>query len=267
MTPMKNSSIKKIRFALGFAVAIALPSCLENETTITLNKDGSGTIIEETVLATDMLAMMTQFSPPGTPDPFTDMFSDAKSKAKASKLGTGVEFVKTEMVRRGGKKGARVEYKFTDINNIEVNATDALEQLEEPGSGTPKQDQAVKFIYTGGELKITTPPTDFEGMPIPDTDAAEQDPQAEMMSGMIKDTQVTMKLVIADGIAETNATHREGDTITLIDVEVGKMLSQKSKLKAIAETAKTDVEAAELEFSKLRGVKVETQNEVTVKVK
>ena len=266
---MKTSFIRTVRFALGVALAIALPSCLQNETTITLNKDGSGTIIEETVLTAEMLAMMTQFAQPGAPDPVAEMFSEEKAKEKAPKLGEGVEFVKSEMVEREGKKGARVEYKFADINKVKVSAGDAMEQLgDQMPEGEQKKDEAVKFSYADGKLKITTPPTDFDDMAMPGGDGAEQTPQMEeMMTNMLKDMRVTMKLVVADGIAETNATHREGDAITLIDVEVGKMIAQKDKLKAISETAKTDKEAAKAEFSKLEGVKVETNDEVTVTVK
>jgi hypothetical protein len=38
-------------WALGIIAALALPSYLQNETTITLNKDGSGTVVEESFLS------------------------------------------------------------------------------------------------------------------------------------------------------------------------------------------------------------------------
>lgn len=48
--------------ALGILAALTLPCCLQNETMITLNKDGSGTVVEETFLGSKMLEMMTQFA-------------------------------------------------------------------------------------------------------------------------------------------------------------------------------------------------------------
>lgn len=146
-----------MRWALGLLAALALPSCLQNETTVTLNKDGSGTVVEETFLGAKMLEMMTQFAQPGAPDPVAEMFSEDKAKAKIAKMGEGVE--------------------------------------------------------------------------------------------------------------STNATYTEGDTITLFDVQVGKMFAQKDELKKIGETSKTDMDAAKAAFAKLDGIKVETKRDVTVTLK
>ena len=40
--------------------ALALPSCLQQATTIHLNKDGSGTLVEETTLGAQASAMLEQ---------------------------------------------------------------------------------------------------------------------------------------------------------------------------------------------------------------
>lgn len=265
---MRNRFMKTAKFALGLIAALALPSCLQNETTITLNKDGSGTIVEETVLGAQMMAMMTQFAQPGQPDPVAEMFKEDKAKAKAAKLGEGVEYVKTEMIDKEGKKGARMHYKFADINKISVSPGDAVEDMNEgepPAEGADKKE-AVKFAYADGKLKVIVPPADFGDMSMDDAEGA--DPQQEaMMKQMMADMRLTMKLVIADGISESNASFVHGNAITLFDVQVGKMFEHKDALKKIAETAKTDKEAAKAEFAKLEGIKMETKEDVTVTVK
>ena len=51
--------MKKLLLAATSAlIALALPGCLQNETTIHLNKDGSGTLVEETKLGAQMLAYL-----------------------------------------------------------------------------------------------------------------------------------------------------------------------------------------------------------------
>lgn len=264
---MKTCFIRKLKFALGLALAITLPSCLQNETTINLNKDGSGTIVEETTLGEQMLQMMTQFAQPGQPDPVAEMFSEDKAKEKATSMGEGVEYVKTVMIDENGKKGARVHYKFADINNIKVSPGSALEDL---GDGAPveeeKKDDSVKFKYADGKLSIIVPPTDFDDMAMPGQE--DQPAEAEaMMTQMLADMRLTMKLNIPDGIEETNASHVDGNTITLFDMQVGKVVAQKDALNKISETAKTDVDAAKEAFGKLEGVKVETKEDVTVTLK
>ena len=55
--------MKKTLLAMASAlISLVLPGCFQNETTIHLNKDGSGTLVEETRLGGQMLAMMEQMS-------------------------------------------------------------------------------------------------------------------------------------------------------------------------------------------------------------
>lgn len=265
---MKKRLMKTAKLALGLFAAFALPSCLQNETTITLNKDGSGTIVEQTILGEQMMAMMTQFAQPGQPDPVAEMFKEDKAKAKVAKLGEGVEYVKTEIIDEDGKKGARIHYKFADINKLSVNPGDAVDDIQAEGSPAEedKKDEFVRFAYADGKLKIIVPPTDFDEMSMGDEEGA--DPQQEaMMKQMITDMRITIQLVVADGIAASNASHVEGDTVTLFDVQVGKMIEQKDALKKISETAKTDMDAAKAAFAKLDGIKIETKNDATVTIK
>jgi hypothetical protein len=268
---MRNKLKTRMKWALGFLAALALPSCLQNETTITLNKDGSGTVVEETFLGAKMLEMMTQFAQPGQPDPVAEMFSEDKAKAKIVAMGEGVEYVKTEMIDKDGRKGARMHYKFADINKLKVNPSGAVEGLSDqaPGGEEEKDDgkENVRFSYADGKLKIITPPTDFDDMGLPDDEGAENPEMEAMMTEMMADMRLTLKLKIADGIGTTNATFAEGDTITLFDVQVGKMFAQKDELKKIGETGKTDKEAAKAAFAQLDGIKVETKEDVTVTIK
>lgn len=258
-----------MKWALGIFAALALPSCLQNETTITLNKDGSGTVVEETFLGAKMIEMMTQFAQPGQPDPVAEMFSEEKAKGKIAKMGEGVEFVKTEMIDKDGKKGARVHYKFADINKLKVSPSGAIDGMnqEAPAEGEKEEEkETVKFTYADGKLKVITPPTNFDELNM--GDEGEENPEMEaMMKEMMADMRLTLKLKAAGGIESTNATFAEGDTITLIDVQVAKMLSQKGELKKISETAKTDKEAAKAAFAKLEGIKIEMKDDVTVTLK
>jgi hypothetical protein len=261
---MNQKILKTAKPFLGLFAALALPGCLQNETTITLNKDGSGTIVEETMLGAQMMAMMTQFAQPGQPDPVEEMFKEEKAKAKTAKLGEGVEYVKTEMISKDGVKGARVHYKFADINKVKVSPGDAVGE-DDAEAQAGEKDEPVKFAYADGKLRIIVPPTDFDDMKLGGDE--EGGAEAAQMKQMLADMRLAVKLVVADGIAETNASHVDGNTLTLFDVQVGKMLAQEDAIKKIAETAKTDKEAAMTAFGNLDGIKIETKQDVTVTIK
>lgn len=270
LSSMKNITIRMMRLTLGLAALLAFSGCLQNETTITLNKDGSGTVVEETFLGAKMLEMITQFAQPGQPDPVEEMFSEEKAKAKTAKMGEGVGYVKTEVIDQDGKKGARTHYKFADINKLKINPSGAVDDMNKNAPGEEKKgaekDETFGFTYADGKLKVITPPVDFEDMDMGGKGAENPEMEA-MMTEMLADMRLTLKLKVAGGIESTNATFTEGDTVTLFDVAVGKMLAQKDELKKIGETAKTDKDLAEAAFSKLDGIKIELKEDVTVTLK
>ncbi len=264
---MKSSLLKYLKLSLALFLPLLASSCLQTETTINLNKDGSGTIVEETILGAKMIEMMGQFAQPGQPDPIQEMFSDEKSKAKVGKMGEGVEFVKVEMINEGGKKGGRVHYKFADINKLNLNPAGGLEAMNDGEDQDPvKPEELVKFKYADGKLSLITPPTKFDDLNM--DEAGGENPEMEaMMKQMMADMRMALKINFPGGIEKTNATFVDGNTVTVMDLQVGKMFDQKDALKKITETAKTDKHAAQEAFSKLDGIKVETKEDVSITLK
>ncbi len=266
---MKHSFRKYLKLSFALCLSLFASSCLQTETTVNLNKDGSGTIVEQTILGEQMLAMMTQFAQPGQPDPIQEMFSEDKSKAKVGKMGEGVEFVKVEMINEGGKKGGRVHYKFADINKLNINPAGGLEAMndgEEEPEAEVKPDDFVKFKYADGKLSLITPPTNFDDLNM--DDAGAENPEMEAMAKqMMADMRMALKINFPGGIDKTNATFVDGNTVTVMDLQVGKMFDQKDAMKKISETAKTDKQAAQEAFSKLDGIKIETKQDVSISLK
>jgi hypothetical protein len=272
--------MKKSLLALASAlVTLVLPGCFQSETTIHLNKDGSGTLVEETRLGAQMLAMMDQMAGLGggdaQEDPVKQMFSADKAKARASQLGEGVVFEKSEAVNANGAKGARVTYRFKDINTLKVSSEDSMKNLSPMGAQAPAAQKTVpiSFTYADGKLTIKMPqPAKADA---PEAPAAEDpakpdldNPEMEaMMKQMFADMKMSLKVVIEPGIAESNATHQDGNTITLMDMELGKLLENADTLKKLAKVDQKNPAAAMDALKGIEGVKVEAQKEITVKVK
>ncbi|MCW1922254.1 hypothetical protein OKA05_06795 [Luteolibacter arcticus] len=267
---------------LGAALlALFTSSCLEHTSTIKLNKDGSGTITEETLFSAEASAKMAEM-PAGGENP-AGKFSDEKKAAEtAAKMGEGVTVEKTENVKKDGRIGGRVVYKFKDINKVKFNFGDAMSDAgkdmgppgdaPDAGEADKPKSKPITFTYKDGVLTLVNPEAkadakkaDGEKGAAPDK---ETDPQAmAMMQQMFKDMRMSLHLEIVDGIAETNASHVEGNVVTLIDLPFGKLIADPEnmkKLEAMKDASPADAAAA---FKDIPGLKIETKEEITVKVK
>ena len=270
--------MKRLLLAISSAVvALVLPGCLQSETTITLNKDGSGTLVEQTTLGPQIMAMLSQFAALGgdpDADPLDEIFSEEKARAKAASLGEGVTFEKSEPVGAGPNKGARVTYAFADINKLKVTPGDTMKDISPVPGQAPAAAADVKpstCNYADGTLTIVNPDPekpDLAGVPadaeVPDIAG---NPEMEaMMKEMLADMKVSFKIVAPAGIEETNATHRDGNTITLMEMEMGKLLEKPETFKKLAAVDQKDPAAAMEALKGLEGVKMEAKPKITVKL-
>lgn len=282
-------TMKKLLLAATSAlIALALPGCLQNETTIHLNKDGSGTVVEETLLGAQMLAMIDQmaagFGGGGgaekpKDDPIKQMLSEDKAKKRAAEMGDGVTFVKAEPLEKNGAKGARTTYAFKDISKLKVSTGDGMNTMPKMGpmgdapEPAAKKKQPIGFAFANGKLTIKMPEPEkpaaaeapaAEGQPKPDMN----NPEAQaMMKQMMGDMKMSLKIVCDSGIAETTASNKEGNTITLFEMDMGKLMENPETFKKLGEVDQKDPTAAMEAMKNLKGVKIETKKEVTVTLK
>lgn len=261
---------------LSLLAAGSLSSCFQSETIVRLNKDGSGTLTEETVFgakAIEMLAQLAAFGGDAAKDPLAEMVSEDKAKARAATLGEGVTFEKVEPTAKDGGKGAKVTYRFADINKLKISPDEAakgsIPQMPgQPAPATPKSEP-ILFNYEGGKLsvKIPQPKNDEvpagEAPPVQEIGAEEEKQMKELFAGM----RVSVKVVIEPGISASNATYVEDNTITLVDMDFGKMMEKPGALQKMASMGRGNPEKAMEEMKKLDGVKVETKPEVEVTLK
>lgn len=259
---------------LGIALALLLPSCIENETEITLKKDGSGTITEKMVLSAQMVGMMEMAAAQGgqAENPLADMKDEAKAKAKAKEYGEGVTFVKAEEIKNdAGGKGVIVTYKFTDINKLSLNPASGLGDMAPQGADleVPEDEEKVTFNYADGKLTMTFPqPDKNEGEEAAGGANEQIPPEMEaQMKQMLKGMKMSAKVTIADGIAESNATYQDGNTITLFEMDMDEILKNPDGLKTLQKLDGLDPDEAAEALTKIKGAKGETKEKVTVTVK
>ncbi len=264
--------------------SLVLTGCFQSETTIHLNKDGSGKLIEETRLGGQMRAMFDQMAALGgdekaKEDPTKAMFSEDKAKARAAEIGEGVTFEKQELLTANGSKGNRVTYTFKDINKLKISAGDSMKTLGEmPGAEAAAAEKAepVKFTYVDNQLTIQLPSPKTPEVPASggalaaDAEAAKPDmesPEAmAMMKQMCGDMKMSLKIVVESGIAETDATHQNGNTLTLMEMNMGKLVENAEAMKKLSKMNQKDPAATMKALEGIDGIKMETKEKVTVKL-
>lgn len=269
-------------------LALLTSSCLEHSATIRLNKDGSGTIIEETLFSAEASAMMAQMPAGDGQDPLAQFADADKAAAAAKKMGEGVTVEKAEKIDKDGRKGGRVTYKFKDINRVKFTfgqaMSDAGKEMGPPGAPGDAPDEGdagklenkpITFTYKDGTLTLVNPelkkeakkPAAGKGGDAPD-DAEEPDAQAlAMMQGMFKDMRMALKIEIADGIAETDASHVKDGTVTLMDVAFGKLIADPANMKKLGSMQDSTPAEMAAAFKGVDGLEIETKEKITVKVK
>lgn len=275
---MKTTKLLKRAFVAVAALAatLVLPGCLQNETVIHLNKDGSGTLVEETTFGPQVLDMIAQMAAlGGGGDPLADLVSEEKAKARAATLGDGVTLEKVEAVDAGGKKGGRVTYRFADINTLKISpdsaVKNAMPEMPMAPPGGVEKAAPITFSYADGKLTMKMPEPEKVEVPAGEAPAeGEEESMGEqevmIMKQMMGDMKISFAIVIEPGIAETNASHVEGNRITLMEMEMGKLMEDAESLKKLTRLNKQDPDAALREMKEVKGVKMENQREVTVVV-
>ncbi len=266
-------------FACAALLALFTSSCLEHTATIRLNKDGSGSITEETLLSEEVTAMMAQMAAVGGGEEPGAKFADAEKAAdSAKKMGEGVTVEKVEKLDKDGRKGGRVTYAFKDINQVKFyhgdTMADAGKEMAPPGGAAKAENKPMRFKYEGGVLTLINPEqkpagdaTKPEKGDAPD-DAAEADPQQlAMAQQMLKDLKMTVQVEIPGGIDETDASYVKGDTITLVEMPFGKLISDPAKLKQLEGMKDSNPAEIAAAFKDVEGMKIETKDSVTVKLK
>ncbi|MES2997052.1 MAG: hypothetical protein V4733_09615 [Verrucomicrobiota bacterium] len=258
--------------AASLVCATLLPSCLQHETTINLKTNGSGTLVEETRFGAQMVAMLSQMPAGETgKDPFAEMFSEEKAKARTAKLGDGVTFEKIEKIDANGAKGVRIIYKFADINKLQISPGSGMSDLnpEAQPAGQPKP-QPIRFKLEGDDLTVEMPKPQKSDKP---ADAKPKDPDADnpqaeaMAKQMMSDMKVSLKIVAVDGIDETNATHRDGATVTLMEMDMGKILNQPGAFKKLQNADDEDPAATMAVLKGIDGMKFETKEKIVIDLK
>ncbi len=259
------------------AVTLLLSSCYELDAVLVINKDGSGFAEETILMSAQMRAMMaSNLDDAAFSEGSNRIFPTSKKKAteKAAEMGEGVT-VKSyeEIMSPDGREGVKIVYAFKDVNKLKYEPGDMKED---------KRD--LSFAFSGGTLTITQKHDKNDAKPEVNGEDATPKPTPEQVEQMIAHMKQMMaqkkpmmscmkmsfKVKAANGIASTDATHVDGSTVTLVDINFDKVLATPDGMKKYAANSVNEdmslADAAEA-LKGVDGVKIEGKETVTIKLK
>jgi hypothetical protein len=271
--------MKKIytRLFLFIFIAVFFSGCLEVNTTIHLNKDGSGTLEESVLMSSQVIQMISAFtssfdSVSADTNKF-NLFDEDKLIADTAKYGSGIKYISGKAVKENGKQGYNAIYSFEDINKLRINQNpNSKIDMEGVEFEEDSSKEFLKFKFIPGSpslLTIKTPLSknkDISGEDVSNQDTLSSDFQGmDEFLNLMKDMRISLKLDINGNITETNATYVNGSEITLFDMDFHDLFANPEKLKMFKKQNPKDIEEVKKIMKDIPGIKVEMNNEVNVR--
>jgi len=261
---------------------ILLSGCFEVSTLIKVKKDGSGTI-EEIVLFNEgmMSGMMSGFGMDAeeeAKEQENSYYDEEKLKKDIAKYGENVSYVSSKPLEKNGKVGYEVIYAFEDITKLTVNenpAGSAMASNPMMGAMGDASSEDLSFEFKKGktsELIVKFPKLQEElkeaEEDIPEEiEDIEMDPsEMEMMKAMFAGMKFSMKFEFEGKITKTNATNKDGSTITFVEMDFDEILKDVDNFKKL-NIMKENQEDMKKIMKDFPGVKIEMNEELQVQFK
>jgi hypothetical protein len=183
-------------------------------------------------------------------------------------MGPGVRFVGAEAHEKNGFTGYIATYHFDDVSQLRLNQNPGEDA---PGDGSDRDtvEEIITFSFKRGsssELIIHMPESDFDASPPePDeVDSAEMDEFMEVFDEIYKDMRLAMRIVVDGRITRTNAAYREGNSVTLMEIDFSQFASNMDLMRELARSQPDSIEGLKKLIDTVPGVKAELNEEVTV---
>ena len=253
--------MRAVRLLLVLAAAMSLTACLNSTTLVKLKPDGSGTVEQTTLIN---MAALKGMSGAQSPAP---MSNREELERTAAKMGKGVRLLSTEPIKgAGGFEGTKAIFSFDDINQVEIS--------QDPNMGGDlraggKSESPVKFNFTrnAGSSTLTINIADRPGAK---PESASAPPPSEMpdltnpmIMGMIKSMfqgfKINIDLEVVGSIVKTNAEYVAGPRITMLEMDMGALLADEAKLKALQGKVSPDASFSDIKpyLKDIKGIKID----------
>lgn len=268
-----------LRRLLSLALVAGLVvGCVNMSSTFTVRPDGSGTFTERVTMSPQLAKMMKGMKEAADSSGASGgLFSKADIEARADTL-KGLRLKSTNMLSGPEGEGYEAVYEFDDLNDVRHDpkpgevmpdkakkrgggggASDLLSQVDmsfEPGSPATLTITMPRDTSSEDSFSMNTP---GEGPP--------SDQQMRMMRKMMSTSGFRLAVDVDGEIVETNATHREGSTITLINMDFGELAKDSTAFREVF-AGQDEPESPQAAIDRLNskpGLTIEPKETITIR--
>ncbi|MCK5052132.1 MAG: hypothetical protein KAS53_10450 [Candidatus Cloacimonetes bacterium] len=274
--------MKKIKLiTIGIFLLLFLSGCFQIERVIHVNKNGSGTIEETVLMSQEFINQMKQMAASFGGGEIEEKKDESEYhnvedlKKDALKMGEGVKYVSSKSMEKDGKLGYYVIYSFDDITTIRIDENPADNMMSSSGMGEDKEDMYFKFnkgkiseltiIFPQGDDRDEYEEVEYEEEP--ESNSAVSDQDIKMMKAMYTGMKISVKVIVDGKIVQTNATHKDGNVITLTEMDFDVIMENEKAFKALAGSKDSTDEEMKMSMQNYPGFKADMNEEVVIKFK
>ncbi len=281
----------KLFKVLFLLLTLTFMGCINIHETITVKKNGSGTIkikmlvsnyMKQTVQ--NMNQMMqnaeNQDSEDNEESETNEMFSLNDMKKRGENFGEGVTFVSSKPIKTQDMEGFELLYSFKDINKLNENifSNDSADDDENSESTSENDKQKLIFSFKKGrtpELKILWNDEDdtdnsaenSSNQDIPNMNNPMMQGMGNFMAQMFKGFKIKYDMVFDGKIVKTNANFKDGNKITLLSLDFENLIKNSNDISKLNNLKGQNKEEMIKLMKTIKGVKVDTNKEIVVKFK
>ncbi|MEJ2663714.1 MAG: hypothetical protein P8107_06695 [Spirochaetia bacterium] len=268
---MKN---KKALLWLLIPLLLIFTNCIQVNTKVIVNKDGSGTIEYTYIISDNFVAFMNKMSKEKSDKPDVDlvdqMIAEGVPQKAAANFGEGVTFVSYEKISTDVGKGFKGIYSFADIGKVTLNQNPMNPDAKEGQSQDLKEYYHFQFQPGNpATLVIIQPKKELskDQNSTPQKEAEISDDMLEMIINLYKDMKISMQVTVNGAITETNARYvdKAASTVTLLEIDFGKLTEDKEGFKALMKKNPKSIGEMEKMLGKTPGLKMELAEKLRVK--
>ena len=283
--------MKKLAGIAGsILVCSALCGCIDSATVMTVNPDGSGTVVQTTYMSPaveqmmqGMAAGMGSTTPAASPEKAS--LDPEQYKRQALEMGKDVTFASAKEVKKqDGSTGTEVTFSFQDVTKLGLSTVPKAPQGPAGAQPQPAEPPStVTFGFTKGAtptLVINMPKPKASQPPRPDgipAEGAAQPPSQEeiaQMKQMLEGFRFRIQVKVGGVITKSNATYVEPgpggkkQVVTLLDMDMGKLIQDDASSKKFFAMGKIqDVDTARAKLKDMPELRMETVERIEVSFK